>query len=92
MNLRCIIILSAVVYISCNDQSQLKITNRNKPTVILQPLQFSDRATLSFLKDSIEKFYPVAIEIVDTKNFLRILITNPVTDTVPIQRSSGSSK
>jgi archaemetzincin len=69
MNLRCIIILSAVVYISCNDQSQLKITNRNKPTVILQPLQFSDRATLSFLKDSIEKFYPVAIEIVDTKNF-----------------------
>ncbi|MEJ8841779.1 matrixin family metalloprotease [Lacibacter sp. H375] len=69
MNLRCLIILFAVVYVSCNDQSQLKITQRNKPTVILQPLQFSDTSTLSFLKDSIEKFYPVKIVISSSKEF-----------------------
>lgn len=69
MNIRCSIIFFLVIFIACKDQSPEKITNRNKPTVILQPLQFYDTVTLAFLKDSIEKFYPLIIIIADAKNF-----------------------
>lgn len=69
MNLRCFIILLAAVFISCNDQSQLNVTHRNLPTVILQPLQVSDISTLSYLKDSIERFYRVKIIIASSREF-----------------------
>ncbi|QNA44568.1 zinc-dependent metalloprotease family protein [Lacibacter sediminis] len=42
---------------------------KGKPIVILQPLQFDDTKMLAYLKDSIEKFYPVEIIIADVINF-----------------------
>ncbi|RXK60802.1 hypothetical protein ESA94_10095 [Lacibacter luteus] len=42
---------------------------KNKPVILLQPLSFNDSPTLVFLKDSIEQFYPVTIEIAKLQQF-----------------------
>ncbi len=48
-----------------NHQAEISKT----PLVLLQPLQPFDKSFLSFLKDSIEKFYPVRILIANQKLF-----------------------
>lgn len=60
-----------VSIVSCNTSAKQKKTAENKPLpfVLLQPLQSFDKSVLSFLKDSIEKFYPVHILIADQKSF-----------------------
>lgn len=56
---------------SCENRNKqiLHTENSRRPIVILQPLHFADTATLAFLKDSIEQFYPVTIEIAMPKRF-----------------------
>ncbi len=58
-----------ICLLACNSNPQLKKTAAVKPVILLQPLAFTDAATLSFLKDSIEKFYPVNIVIAEPKQF-----------------------
>ncbi len=54
---------------ACKEQTAVQQKKQEKPIVILQPLQFDDAKILTYLKDSIEKFYPVEIVIADKKNF-----------------------
>lgn len=61
-----------LLLLSCSqEQSSNQKRNRpaKKPVVILQPLQSFSAETVYFLKDSIEKFYPVNIVIATEKNF-----------------------
>lgn len=63
--------LLLILLCSCKNSNK-KITiaeNLHKPLILLQPLSFSDTATLRFLKDSIEQFYPVTVEIGALKSF-----------------------
>ena len=54
---------------ACNNKATEEKYWREKPIVILQPLHSFSTETLTYLKDTIEKFYPVNIAIADTKNF-----------------------
>jgi archaemetzincin len=54
---------------ACKEQTAVKQKKQEKPIVILQPLQFDDAKMLAYLKDSIEKFYPVEIVIAAKTNF-----------------------
>lgn len=58
-----------ICLLACNSNPQLKKMAAAKPVILLKPLAFTDTATLSFLKDSIEKIYPVSIVIAKTKEF-----------------------
>lgn len=59
-----------LVLISCSQQqSANKKQSGKKSVVLLQPLRFTDKNMLHYLKDSIEIFYPVEIAIADNKNF-----------------------
>ena len=54
---------------ACNNKATEEKYWREKPIVILQPLHSFSTEILTYLKDTIEKFYPVNIAIADTKNF-----------------------
>lgn len=54
---------------ACRHQTVEQKKKEGKPIAILQPLQFNDAKILTYLKDSIEKFYPVEIIIADAKDF-----------------------
>lgn len=60
--------LAVFLLLSCKEPYS-KSKEEAKPVILLQPLAFTDTATLSFLKDSIEKFYPVTIVIAKPKQF-----------------------
>ena len=60
--------LAVFLLLSCKEPYS-KTKGEAKPVILLQPLAFTDTATLSFLKDSIEKFYPVSIVIAEPKQF-----------------------
>lgn len=60
-------LLTQVLFFSACKEN--RFAKADKPVVFLQPLEFSDTPTLSFLKDSIEKFYSVAIVVAAEKNF-----------------------
>lgn len=45
------------------------IENKKKPVVILQPLHYSDTASLQFIKDAVEKFYNVTVYINKDQSF-----------------------
>ncbi|MFT3846194.1 MAG: zinc-dependent metalloprotease family protein [Lacibacter sp.] len=60
-----------VLFLSCQTTTE-KIADKNKedlPVILLQPLQSFDQQVLFFLKDSIEKFYPVQIVINEPRSF-----------------------
>ncbi len=67
--LRNTLLLLLVFLLACNNNPQLKKTAAVKPVILLQPLVFTDTTILAFLKDSIEKFYPVNIVIAEPKQF-----------------------
>lgn len=54
--------LAIFLLLSCKEPYS-KSKEEAKPVIFLQPLAFTDTATLSFLKDSIEQFYPVQLVI-----------------------------
>lgn len=60
-----------LLLVSCSyDEESTRLKNRvEKPIVILQPLHSFSIKTLTYLKDTIEKFYPVNIVIDQTKSF-----------------------
>lgn len=60
--------LAVFLLLSCKEQYR-KSKEETKPVILLQPLAFTDTATLIFLKDSIEKFYSVSIIIAQLKQF-----------------------
>lgn len=62
-----IIGFSFISLFACEQQTTKQ--RKMKPIVILQPLQFGDTKMLTYLKDSVEKFYPVEIIIADAVNF-----------------------
>lgn len=64
-----IIGFSFIAFVACEQQRNKQQRMKEKPIVILQPLQFDDAKMLVYLKDSIEKFYPVEIIIAEKKNF-----------------------
>ncbi|NCU04495.1 MAG: Zn-dependent protease, partial [Chitinophagaceae bacterium] len=61
-----------LLFIACS-QHQSTGFNKNqpgkKPVVLLQPLRTFSAEALFYLKDSIEKFYPVEVIITATKQF-----------------------
>lgn len=67
--LRNTLLLLLVFLLACKNNPQLKKTAAVKPVILLQPLVFTDTTVLAFLKDSIEKFYPVNIVIAEPKQF-----------------------
>jgi archaemetzincin len=64
-------LLLLLLFTSCKTQQKKEqlTTNTKKPVVIVQPLQFTDTATLQLLKDSVEAYYPVTVYIAPNKNF-----------------------
>lgn len=68
-----------VLFACCTTQQKKKQdpTNKNRPIVLLQPLQFSDTASLQQLKDSIEQFYNVTVYIAASKAFPEHLYYKP---------------
>jgi archaemetzincin len=44
---------------ACKEHAPVQKKKMVKPIIILQPLQFDDAKMLAYLKDSVEKFYPV---------------------------------
>lgn len=69
--IKAVCFLLFISLVSCNTSTQQKKATENKPLpfVLLQPLRSFDKSVLLFLKDSIEKFYPVHITIADQKSF-----------------------
>lgn len=67
------IFLSVLLFFVCSCENSNKHIVRTEvtysPIVVLQPLHFADTATLTFLKDSIEQFYPVAVQIANPRQF-----------------------
>ncbi len=67
-----IILVNVLIVISCNNshkQKQAITQAKEKPQVILQPLELNDSAALFFLKDSIVQLYPVSVIIAPSKEF-----------------------
>lgn len=64
------ILLLLLLLIGCKQRSK-KLQNQRieKPVIILQPLNTFSYQTLLFLKDSIEQFYPVRVQIAKAKEF-----------------------
>lgn len=60
-----------LLFASCKTQHKKEqhTINTKRPVVILQPLQFSDTASLQLLRDSIEAFYNATVYIAPNKNF-----------------------
>lgn len=58
-----------LVALACNHQHRSNERFAEKQTIYLQPIQYDDTVVLRFLKDSIEKFYPVSIEIAGVRSF-----------------------
>lgn len=57
---------------SCRNSKQeiqLSSSDVSKPIILLQPLQFTDNATLQLLKDSVAHFYSVTVIIAPDKPF-----------------------
>lgn len=54
---------------ACKEHAYVQKKKMVKPIIILQPLQFDDAKMLTYLKDSVEKFYPVKVVIAGKKNF-----------------------
>jgi archaemetzincin len=64
------VFLIFALLLSCKEkQSVVSQKNNNKPTVIFQPFEFTDTATLNFLKTATENFYPVSVIIDSNKQF-----------------------
>ena len=61
--LRNTLLLLIVFLIACNRKPQLNASVSSKPVILLQPLSYTDKATLDFLKDTLEQFYPVTVVI-----------------------------
>lgn len=68
-----------LLFTSCNMQHKKEEQPKNskRPIVILQPLEFTDTATLQQLKDSIEHFYHVKVFIAANKAFPENLFYKP---------------
>ena len=60
-----------ILFAACNanNASIAVATKKEKPLVIFQPINNFPSAILKFLKDSVEKFYPVKVEINAPKTF-----------------------
>lgn len=61
-----VLLILCLTSLGCNENIKVKV---NKPTVLLQPLQFADTATLQLLKDSVAHFYNVSVVIAADKLF-----------------------
>ncbi len=55
--------LAVFLLLACNEPYSKLTEETDKPVILLQPLSFNDAAAINFLKDSIEQFYNVTIEI-----------------------------
>lgn len=63
---------------SCHQQKKKQVlAEKAKPIVVLQPLAFTDSASLQLLKDSIEQFYKVTVYIAADKSFPEHLYYKP---------------
>ncbi len=60
------LLILCLTSLGCNENIKAKV---NKPTVLLQPLQFADTTTLQLLKDSVAHFYNVSVVIAADKLF-----------------------
>ena len=76
-NILFIVVFSLSGIAACKSKAVKQFSRKEKPLIILQPLEFNDESLLHYLEDSVEKFYPVEIIVANSRNFPKTFYYKP---------------